>query len=61
MWKYLNGLLCLQFKRRKWVLDYGKIEWYCGIKKISFTDIVLYWSRTLTFLFFIYLFILLQW
>ena len=32
MLKYLNGLLCLHFKCRKWVLDYGKIEWYYGIK-----------------------------
>ena len=36
MWKYLNGLLCLQFKRRKWVLDYGKIGWYCGIKSFTY-------------------------
>ena len=24
--------LTLQFKHHKWVLDYGKIEWRCGIK-----------------------------
>ena len=30
--KLLNGLLCFQFKRCKWVLNYLKIEWYCGIK-----------------------------
>ena len=35
MWKCLNGLLCLQFKRRKLVLGYGKTERYCGIE--SFT------------------------
>ena len=32
MLEHLNSLLCLQFKRCKRVLDYGKIEWYCGIK-----------------------------
>ena len=32
MLKHLNGLLCLQFKRCKWVLDYDKIEWSCDIK-----------------------------
>ena len=29
MLKHLNGLLCLQFERRIWVLDYLTIEWYC--------------------------------
>ena len=32
MWKYLNGLLCLQFKR--------KIEWNCSIKRDSTTAIL---------------------
>ena len=32
MLEHLNSLLCLQFKRCKRVLDYGKIEWCCGIK-----------------------------
>ena len=32
MWKYLNGLLCLQFKR--------KIEWYCSIKIDSTTALL---------------------
>ena len=32
MLEHLNSLLCLQFKHCKRVLDYGKIEWYCGIK-----------------------------
>ena len=32
MLEHLNSLLCLQFKRCKRVLDYGKIEWYSGIK-----------------------------
>ena len=35
MLKYLNGLLCLQFKRPKWVSGYPTSEWYCGIN--SFT------------------------
>ena len=33
MWKHLNRLLCLHFKRRK-------IEWYCSIKKDSTTLIL---------------------
>ena len=39
MLKHSNGLLYLQFKRCKWVLDYGKPGWYCGIK---FSTIVKY-------------------
>ena len=42
MWKYLNGLLRLQFKHCKWVLDYGVIEWYSvwnsGSSSIMFLD-----------------------
>ena len=34
MLKNLNGLLRLHFERRKWVLDYGKKDWYCGIKSL---------------------------
>ena len=37
MLKHLNDLLCLQFKPCKWVLDYGKIEWYCGFKSFLIT------------------------
>ena len=33
MLKHLNGLLYLQYKRRKQVLDYDKTEWYFGIKR----------------------------
>ena len=37
MLKYLNDLLCLQFKRRpKWVFDYHTTEWYCGIKSFTY-------------------------
>ena len=36
MFKHLNGLLCSQFKRRKCVLDYRKIEWYCGINSSTY-------------------------
>ena len=36
MLKYLNGLLCLQFERRIWVLDYLTIEWYCGINSFTY-------------------------
>lgn len=31
MLKHLNSLLCL-----KWVLHYGKIEWYCGTKSFTY-------------------------
>ena len=42
MLKHLN-LLCLQFKLRKWVLDYGKTEWYCGITNfLSLSNITLF-------------------
>ena len=42
MLKHLNGSLCLQLKRRKLVLDYGKLEWYCGIKSfLSLSNITL--------------------
>ena len=37
MLKHLNDLLCLQFKPCKWVLDYSKIEWYCGFKSFLIT------------------------
>ena len=30
--EHLNYLLCLQFKLRKWALDHGNTESYCGIK-----------------------------
>ena len=36
MLKHLNGLLCLQFQRPKWVLHCGKIEWNCGIKSFTY-------------------------
>ena len=36
MLKHLNGLLCLQFRRRKWVLDYDEIEWYRSIKRFTY-------------------------
>ena len=36
MLKHLNGLLCVQFNCPKWVLEYGKIEWYCGIKSFTY-------------------------
>ena len=36
MFKHLNGLLCLKLSRRKCVLDYRKIEWYCGIKRFTY-------------------------
>ena len=31
MLKHLSSLLCL-----KWVLHYGKIEWYCGTKSFTY-------------------------
>ena len=34
--RWFNSLLCFQFKRRKWVLDHGKIEWYCDIKSFTY-------------------------
>ena len=36
MLKHLNGLLCLQFKRRKWLLYYVTIEWYCGVNSFTY-------------------------
>ena len=45
MLKHLNGLLCLKFKRHKWVLDYSKSEWYCGIWSfLSLPNIILLFS-----------------
>ena len=44
MLKAFNGLLCLQFKRRNWVLDYGKIKWYCGIKSFYNCPISFFFS-----------------
>ena len=34
MLKHLNSLVCLQIKRRKEVLDHGKI-WHCVMVKYS--------------------------
>ena len=36
MYKHSNGLPCLQLKYRNRVLDYGKINWYCGIKNFKY-------------------------
>ena len=45
MLKHLNALFCLQFKYRKWVLDYLNIEWCCGIKSfLSLSNITLLFS-----------------
>ena len=36
MLKHLNGLLCLQCKRRKWVLDYPTIDVVCGVNSFTY-------------------------